>query len=79
MGSVLIIGAGAAGSVATQKCAMNRDVFTGIHLASRTLAKCEAVARACATPITISQAARLNPTRPGLHHQPLRTAAGGVR
>ena len=55
MGSVLIIGAGAAGSVATQKCAMNRDVFTGIHLASRTLAKCEAVARACATPITISQ------------------------
>jgi len=55
MGSVLIIGAGAAGSVAAQKCALNRDVFTGIHLASRTLTKCEAVARACASPITISQ------------------------
>src|SRR5689334_9477110 len=55
MGSVLIIGAGAAGSVAAQKCALNREVFTGIHLASRTLTKCEAVARACASPITISQ------------------------
>ena len=53
--SVLIIGAGAAGSVAARKCAMNRDVFTGIHLASRTLAKCEAVQRDCLTPIDISQ------------------------
>ena len=52
---VLIIGAGAAGSVAARKCAMNRDVFTGIHLASRTLAKCEAVQRDCATPIDISK------------------------
>jgi saccharopine dehydrogenase (NAD+, L-lysine-forming) len=54
-GRVLIIGAGAAGSVAAQKCAMNREVFGSIHLASRTLAKCEAVQRRCVTPIAISQ------------------------
>ena len=55
MSSVLIIGAGGAGRVAAIKCAMNRDVFTAIHLASRTLAKCEAVRAACPTPIAISQ------------------------
>lgn len=55
MSSVLIIGAGAAGSVAAKKCAMNRDVFTTIHLASRTLAKCDAIRRHCATPIATSQ------------------------
>ena len=38
-------GAGAAGSVAAKKCAMNRDVFTHVHLASRTLSKCETVQR----------------------------------
>jgi saccharopine dehydrogenase (NAD+, L-lysine-forming) len=54
-GRVLIIGAGGAGSVAAKKCAMNRDVFTDIHLASRTLAKCERVRAGCATPIDISQ------------------------
>lgn len=54
-GRVLIIGAGAAGSVAAKKCAMNREVFREIHLASRTLAKCEAVRRQCATPIDVSQ------------------------
>jgi saccharopine dehydrogenase (NAD+, L-lysine-forming) len=52
---VLIIGAGAAGSVTAQKCAMNRDVFKRIHLASRRIASCEAVARRCKTPIEISQ------------------------
>ena len=55
MGNVLIIGAGAAGSVVAKKCALNRDVFATIHLASRTLAKCEKVGRDCATPITVSQ------------------------
>jgi saccharopine dehydrogenase (NAD+, L-lysine-forming) len=55
MGRVLIIGAGAAGSVATRKCALNRDVFTHIHLASRTLSKCHAIARRSATPIETSQ------------------------
>ncbi|MEZ5853746.1 MAG: saccharopine dehydrogenase family protein [Hyphomicrobiaceae bacterium] len=55
MDSVLIIGAGAAGSVTAQKCAMNRDVFKHIHLASRRLVSCEAVAKRCKTPIEISQ------------------------
>jgi saccharopine dehydrogenase (NAD+, L-lysine forming) len=55
LNSVLIIGAGAAGSVTAQKCAMNRDVFTKIHLASRRLVSCENVAKLCKTPIDISQ------------------------
>ena len=55
MDSVLIIGAGAAGSVTAQKCAMNRDVFKKVHLASRRLASCETVAKQCKTPIEISQ------------------------
>ncbi len=55
MDSVLIIGAGAAGSVVAQKCAMNRDVFKKIHLASRRLVSCENVAKLCSTPIEISQ------------------------
>lgn len=55
MDSVLIIGAGAAGSVVAQKCAMNRDVFKHIHLASRRIVSCEKVAAACSTPIEISQ------------------------
>ncbi len=55
MDSVLIIGAGAAGSVTAQKCAMNRDVFKKIHLASRRLVSCENVAKRCKTPIDISQ------------------------
>src|SRR6476469_2328283 len=55
MDNVLIIGAGGAGSAAAKKCAMNRDVFGAIHLASRTLSKCEKIQRECQTPITISQ------------------------
>jgi saccharopine dehydrogenase (NAD+, L-lysine-forming) len=55
MGRVLIIGAGAAGGVATKKCALNRDVFTHVHLASRTLAKCEKIQREAAGPVTVSQ------------------------
>jgi len=55
MQGVLIIGAGAAGSVTAQKCAMNRDVFKRVHLASRRIASCEAVAKRCKTPIEISQ------------------------
>lgn len=41
--NVLIIGAGGAGSVVAKKCAMNSDIFKKIHLASRTLPKCEAI------------------------------------
>ncbi len=39
MSTVLIIGAGGVGSVTAHKCAMNADVFTKIHLASRTIGK----------------------------------------
>lgn len=43
MSKVLVIGAGGVSSVVVQKCAMLPDVFSEIHLASRTLAKCEAL------------------------------------
>jgi saccharopine dehydrogenase-like NADP-dependent oxidoreductase len=52
---ILIIGAGAAGSVVAKKCALNRDVFSKIHLASRTLSKCAKVQAECASEITISE------------------------
>ncbi len=55
MDTILIIGAGAAGSVVAKKCAMNREVFKRIHLASRTLEKCLKVQKECACPITVSQ------------------------
>lgn len=44
MAKVLVIGAGGVGSVAIHKMAMNSDIFTGIALASRTKAKCDAIA-----------------------------------
>ena len=40
MATVLIIGAGGVGRVVTHKCVQNRDTFTKIVLASRTLSKC---------------------------------------
>lgn len=55
MGNVLIIGAGAAGSVVAKKCAMDRDTFKKIHLASRTLSKCEKIKQDAASEIEISQ------------------------
>lgn len=55
MHAVLIIGAGSAGSVVVKKCAQHRNFFRHIHLASRTLKKCEDLKKACATPIDISQ------------------------
>lgn len=55
MDNVLIIGAGAAGSVTAQKAAMNRDVFRKITLASRRLSSCEAVARLCKSQIDIAR------------------------
>ncbi len=45
MSKVLIIGAGGVGNVVVKKCAMVPEVFTDIMLASRTLSKCEAIAR----------------------------------
>ncbi|HBP37197.1 MAG TPA: saccharopine dehydrogenase [Clostridiales bacterium] len=43
MSRVLIIGAGGVSSVVVHKCCQNPDVFTDILLASRTLAKCDAI------------------------------------
>lgn len=42
---ILIIGAGGVSTVATTKCAMNIDTFEHITLASRTISKCEAMAK----------------------------------
>jgi len=42
---VLIIGAGGVGSVVAHKCALNSDVFEDIILASRTISKCDNIAK----------------------------------
>lgn len=42
-GTVLIIGAGGVGHVVAHKCALNIDVFKKIHLASRSIAKPNAI------------------------------------
>jgi len=42
---ILIIGAGGVSTVATTKCALNIDTFEKITLASRTLSKCEKIAK----------------------------------
>jgi len=44
LSKVLVIGAGGVGSVAVHKMAMNADIFTHITLASRRVAKCDAIA-----------------------------------
>ncbi|MBI1218657.1 MAG: saccharopine dehydrogenase [Rhodobacteraceae bacterium] len=41
--NVLIIGAGGVAKVVAHKCAQNNDVLGDIHIASRTLAKCESI------------------------------------
>lgn len=45
MACVLQIGAGGVGGVVAHKCAMNRDVFTRIILASRNIDKCKEIAK----------------------------------
>ena len=55
MSKVLIIGAGGVGAVVTHKCAQKPEVFSEIVLASRTLAKCEAIQKQIAMPIEIAQ------------------------
>ena len=42
---VLIIGAGGVGSVVAHKCALNSETFNHITLASRTVSKCEKIAK----------------------------------
>ncbi len=44
MNRILIIGAGGVGRVVAHKCAQVADTFGDIHLASRTLSKCETIA-----------------------------------
>lgn len=44
MSKVLVIGAGGVGSVAVHKMATLPDIFSNIHLASRTKSKCDAIA-----------------------------------
>ena len=44
MSKVLIIGAGGVSRVVVHKCAMHRDIFSDITLASRTLSKCDLIA-----------------------------------
>jgi saccharopine dehydrogenase (NAD+, L-lysine-forming) len=51
MSKVLIIGAGGVGQVVTHKCAQRRDIFSEITLASRTVAKCDAIAAQIQSPI----------------------------
>ncbi len=41
MAKVLVIGAGGVSSVCVHKMAMNKDIFSDIHLASRTKSKCD--------------------------------------
>ncbi|EXL09327.1 saccharopine dehydrogenase family protein [Aquamicrobium defluvii] len=41
--NVLIIGAGGVAQVVAHKCAQNNDVLGDIHIASRTLAKCQSI------------------------------------
>ena len=55
MGRVLIIGAGGVGSVVVHKCCQVPEVFSEICLASRTLAKCEAIRDQVPCPIEIAQ------------------------
>ena len=51
MGKVLIIGAGGVGQVVVFKCAKTPEVFHEICLASRTVEKCDAIARMLHRPI----------------------------
>lgn len=55
MNRVLIIGAGAAGSVVAQKCALDRKTFQHITLASRRLESCQRVAALCQSEIDIAK------------------------
>ena len=46
MSRVLVIGCGGVAAVAIRKCCQASEVFTDLCLASRTVAKCEALANA---------------------------------
>ena len=55
MSKILIIGAGGVGNVVAQKCAAERETFSDILLASRTLSKCDQIASRCARPVQTAQ------------------------
>jgi saccharopine dehydrogenase (NAD+, L-lysine-forming) len=55
LSKVLIIGAGGVGNVVAHKCAQASDVYTEIVLASRTLAKCDAIAASLDRPAHTAQ------------------------
>ncbi len=55
MAKVCIIGAGGVGQVVAHKCAQRPDVFTEILLASRTKAKCDAIAADLPQPVRTAQ------------------------
>lgn len=55
MSKVLIIGAGAAGSVVVKKCFQQQHIFSKIYLASRTLSKCDRLNQACNNQLEIYQ------------------------
>ncbi|WP_227430981.1 saccharopine dehydrogenase family protein [Psychrobacter sp. I-STPA6b] len=58
--NVLIIGAGGVAQVVAHKCAMNNDVLGEIHIASRTLSKCEAIAASVVEKDSFKQPATLH-------------------
>lgn len=51
MSKVLIVGAGGVGGVVAHKCAQNREAFSEILLASRTLEKCDRIKEQVSRPI----------------------------
>ncbi len=55
MSKVLIIGAGGVGAVVAHKCAQVPEVFTDIVIASRTKAKCDALAKQLPRKVTTAQ------------------------
>lgn len=55
MAKVVIIGAGGVGGVVAHKCAQLPEVFNEIVLASRTEAKCKAIAEQLPRPVTTAQ------------------------
>ncbi|MEO1134178.1 MAG: saccharopine dehydrogenase NADP-binding domain-containing protein, partial [Cyanobacteria bacterium J06639_1] len=55
MAKVLIIGAGGVGRVVTHKCSQLSDIFPDIVLASRTEAKCQAIASQLSRAIETAQ------------------------
>ncbi len=55
MPKVLIIGAGGVGAVVAHKCAQVPEVFTDIVIASRTKAKCDALAKQLPRKVTTAQ------------------------